>query len=333
MPDRRAAAVVAVLVLVAGLAPAVVMGGTGDGLTDARAHAFPPTPGEASTHRIQVDVGPGMAGETLSEVVVDYGGTDVSLADTTYQDLSARVVHDPGTENATTDDLPAAIYSSNATTVSIDAAGNLVLDEGDRIEVTIDRVSNPDTVGRRSVAITVRGHDRAATATADLRIEYPPPSLSDQGMVGSVHRIAITSPRGSGGFVVATTADGTVVGVTDLPEDQAITMDVGIDALVSADVPVTADLTLTAYRDTNGDGEYTPGTDEAWTRDGEPVAMTVADALAVTTTVPTTETTETSTTAPTTTRTTESTTRTSTSGFGIGAVVLSCLGVALLRRA
>lgn len=334
MTERRLTVALALVVLVAGMAaPIATAAMADDAITGTRATAIPPTPGEPSTHRVEARIGPGLANETLSSVVVDYAGTDISLANVEYQDLDASVVRNRGTTDDEQVSLPAATYASNESSVSVGAAGNLDLQEGDWVVVTIDGIHNPETMGDRNVSITVAG-DTAATATAPLSIRYPPPSLQDQGLVGDVHRIAIHTPDGSGGFVVAR-VDGDVVGTTDLPRDRNLHMDVGLDSLVSADVAPNATVTLTAYRDTNDDGEYTPEVDEPWIADDKPVTITVESAPA--TTVTTTSTVRPSTTTagpPRTSHTspTPATTATTTPGFGPTTVVLAGALVVLLRR-
>ncbi|MFB6069180.1 MAG: hypothetical protein ABEJ90_04555 [Halobacterium sp.] len=336
MSERlRTLSLLALLFIGAGLTPTVSIAADGEAITDTRGVAVPPTPNETSTHSIQARVGPGLANETLSRIVVDYGGTDISLADVEYRDLEGYVGRNRGTADYERRSLPAATLSANETAVTVEAAGTLELEVGDWVVVNVGGVQNPETLGGRNVTISVAG-ETAATATAHLSIQYPPPRLGDQGIVGGTNRIAVHSPEDSGGFVVAT-VDGEVVGTTDLPEDQNVHMDVGIDSIVSADVAPDATVTLTAYRDTNGDGEYTSGVDEAWTRDGERVEISVANALATATTTSSTTTPTTATTAhvDTTTATTATssiTTRTTTTGFGLVTVLLSCAVVSVLRR-
>ncbi|MFB6112925.1 MAG: hypothetical protein ABEJ58_02330 [Halodesulfurarchaeum sp.] len=313
----------------------------GTALTNARVLATPPSPNASSVHRVGAAVGESLANQTVTRMVVDYSHTNVSLAEVETADISAGVLRNPGTENFRSVDLPAAIYSVGKSRITVHAAGNLVLREGDLVSVTVRGVHNPNRTGTEPVTFRVGTHTMNVSTTATLDVRYPAPTLSDQGQIGPIHRIAVHSPRGSGGFLVVTDESGAVVGTHSLSTDQNIRMDIGMRSLVGENVSPQATLTVTAYRDTDGDGTYTHGVDEPWRRDGEPVSLVVENALATTTTTTTTPTSTTTSPDSTTQRTTglDSTTPgdttetiTTTPGFGFGVVALAVLIVLIVRQ-
>lgn len=334
---RRFLLVLVVSLLLGGvLGSGVTLAAPGEepSLSNASGRALPPTPGEPATHRLEADVGAAFENRTLRTVTVDYDGSNSSLEQVETSDVAASVVRNPDSSERQEYDLPAAVYSVNDSMVTVLAAGNRQLRSGDRVVVRVGGVVNPPTTGPQNVTIGVDTGTVNAAALATLDIEYPPPSLSDQGRVGDVHRIAVHSPDGSGGFLVLRTADGAIVGTRTLPEDQNSHMDVGIASLLDDEVDADSLLRITAYRDVNHDGSYTKGVDRPWTQDGKSVEITVEYEGAPSTTEGASNATSTpglpTTDSPG--NATESTTPTTTPGFGIAAVAVALLLVGLVDR-
>lgn len=296
---------------------------------DTSAKAYPPTLGANATHVVIIGTEATPKGTVLTGIRVSYNTTE-NLTLTVPPDYVQAYLYRNISGNFTQQELhPTAITISNRT-IEMRLAGNVTLRKSDAVKVQIFSVENPSTPKNVTVTAVLNpeGENRS-TVQSTMEFYTPTPELSLQGRVGDYHRIAIKWPAMVNGFLVATTASGRVVGSQHQHPRRTLHIDSPLPRLVEADVEKPATITVTAYQDSNGNGEFDPQEDVPFKRDGENVSVTVSNALVTTTTTTESTTANRGNTTARSSRTTESA---SVPGFSVSTSLMAALTAALLAR-
>lgn len=301
-------------------------------------HASPDDPKAAATHYVTVTVPEESDGERLHRLRLDYTDTGVDLTDG-LSHYRARLYRNPDTENES--EVPLTNTSVTATnhTVTYRFSDEPTLQAGDELWVAISGPENPAESGPADVGVTLNPQQDGPAGIVTLQFPVPAPSISPQGVVGSMTRVGIHDPDGARGFIVAFDEEGSVIGTMALDPDSNRHMDVGIGVFVD-DTAERNGMTvrLAAYEDTDRSGTFNRPVDDQFVRDGEPVEATIENAVfeggTTTTTTTSTSTADTTTTddGSGTSPTPDETTTTTVPGFTSIAVVLALFGTVLHRR-
>lgn len=166
------------------------------------------------------------------------------------------------------------------------------------------------------------------------RDRRPRPQFVGDSPVSTGQRISINWPANVNGFIVARTEGGRTVGISHEHPNVSVHTDTALSRLIdTTTIETPTKITLTAYNDTNRNGDFDPQIDAPFQRAGENVSITTEYTRPATTTTTTPaesgSTSHDNMNADTTTTTKPATTP----GFGIPATLLATVTVfALLRR-
>lgn len=301
-------------------------------------HASPDDPEVAANHYVTVTVPEESDGESLQRLQLDYTGTGVDLGDS-LSHYRARLYRNPDTENESEVPLTNTSVSMTNQTVTYRFSDEPTLEAGDELWVAVSGLENPAEPGPAAVGVTLNPQQDGPVGTVTLQFPVPAPSISPQGVVGSMTRVGIHDPDGARGFIVAFDEEGSVIGTMALDPDSNRHMDIGIGTFVN-DTAERNGMTvrLAAYEDTDRSGTFNRPVDDQFVRDGEPVEATIENAVfeggTTTTTTSSTSSADTSTTGEDTgtSPTQDTTTTTTVPGFTSIAVILALLGTVLYRR-
>lgn len=155
--------------------------------------------------------------------------------------------------------LDAPTTTAHATTATLDRNGTFA--------TTLDLSNDSDAVYRVRVPETPRQDAPYALVAVD-NATGAELAVSDQDGIGT-HLYATGVTTTHGGFIVARN-DTTTVAVSDFLSPGAASPQPRFDPVLWADT----NLTVTVYRDSDGDGTYDPGVDDPYTIDGAPVTDT-----------------------------------------------------------
>jgi PGF-pre-PGF domain-containing protein/surface glycoprotein (TIGR04207 family)/PGF-CTERM protein len=157
----------------------------------------------SSTHTLTytVSISSSLAGADLEDVQLDYsnvandgGGSTSSVSDPSNAEV--RILDSNGDVRTAIETPTSVEVSSNVVTVDVSgASGDLTLQQGDQIEVTIDPVSNPSE-GPYTVPVTVDSTG-AATDQADATLEITQSSDDGSSDDGGTSPGGSPSPGGS----------------------------------------------------------------------------------------------------------------------------------------
>ena len=164
----------AAMLVVATLTGAIAFTDTAAAAESATIAATPATENETATHRVEIAISDNEAGNSLSNVVVDYStgdGFDGSVVEIDEEDVETIGIDDDGDGEIDTNvtDLKDVHYAENGTQVTFDFGGNYGVSAGDTVVVAYNDTVNP-SAGNYTVAADINTGSSVDPANATLNV-------------------------------------------------------------------------------------------------------------------------------------------------------------------